>query len=86
MDSCPLDVTPKEAAIIAKSEAVVIREYERSDLSRIAKLIAWGDLEEMEDLANRSEIVILPVGITIIAQKCVPVAELLGPEKEEGKD
>ncbi len=86
MDSCPLDVTPKEAAIIAKSEAVVIREYERSDLSRFAKLIACGSFAEMDNLAYRSEIVILPVDMTVVTQKCVPVAELLGPEKEEGKD
>lgn len=75
--SCPLEVTQREFAQIVDAEAVVVREYERADSSRFACVIAYGRAEEMEDLAKRSEIILLPVGVHVVCQQAIRSVELL---------
>ena len=78
---CPLEVSEIEYQEIQNAEAVVIREYEKeSDCTRTAKLVTSGDKEEMDLLAARSEILIVPVGFHIIAQKAVLVKDLIDPK------
>jgi hypothetical protein len=81
---CPVEITPEDYKALSGSAAVVIREYEGPSGKRIGKLIAHGSLEEMQDLAGRPEIVIVPTGYHVITQQCILVADLIGPEVGEG--
>lgn len=79
MDKCPLEVTQAELDDIQQCEALVVREYERSDGSRYSRPVAWGDADEMKDAADTPGIFIVPVGLSIVCQKMLLVSELLGP-------
>ena len=83
MYECPLEITDTDLGSIQKCEAVVIREYERRDGSRVAKAVAWGDAGEMKDQAATAGIFLLPVGYRIVRQKMVLVSELLPPVRLE---
>ena len=76
---CPVEITQHEFEKIAGAESVVMREFEREDGSRFAQAINWGGSEEMENLAKRSEILILPVGVHVVGQRAVKTSELLKP-------
>jgi hypothetical protein len=41
--SCTIEITQAQYDVILKCEAVVIREYELENGSRIGRLLAWGD-------------------------------------------
>lgn len=75
---CPLRLTSDEYNAIRKCEAVVIREYETDSGERFANPVAWGDADEMQDQAAIPGLFVVPVGLRIVAQKCLPVADLLG--------
>jgi hypothetical protein len=74
---CPLEVTPGEFEQFKDCEAVMIREFEKeSDQSRTARVVAWGDFDEIEHLASRHSIIVVPVGWTCVGQKTVKVSDL----------
>ena len=73
-----LEVTQEEHDQFMKCEAVIVREYQRPDGSRVAQVLAWGDAEEMHDQASRPVIQLVPVGLTIVDQRVMPVSELGG--------
>ena len=77
MTTCITEVTQEELDEITKCEAVVIREYERDDGSRFGKIIAWGDSEEMQDVADMHGIYVMPVGLHIICDSKVLVKDLI---------
>jgi len=79
-DICPLEVTQQEVDDIKQCEAVVIREYEREDGSRIGRPVAWGDVDEMQDQADRFCICVVPFGFSIVCQQMVLVSDLLQDE------
>ncbi len=78
---CTLEITQHEFEQITAADSVVIREFEREDGSRFAQAINWGSSEEMKDLAERSEILIVPVGVHVVCQRAVKTLELLKPKK-----
>ena len=73
-----LEVTQDEYDQVMQCEAVIVREYQRADGSRVAQAVAWGDADEMHDEASRPVIQIVPVGLTIVDQRVIPVSELGG--------
>ncbi len=77
--SCTVEITQHEWKQISNAESVVIREFEREDGSRFAQAINWGSPEEMKDLAERPEILIVPVGVHVVGQRAVATSELLRP-------
>jgi len=81
MSECPLEVTSEEFAKISRCEAVVLREYERPDGSRFAKVVGWGDIDEMNLQADSVFVIMVPTIIKYIAQQVIPVSELLEPTK-----
>ena len=76
--ACPVEITQQEFDDIKQCEAVVIREYERADGSRIGKAVAWGDADEMQDQADTPGLFVVPVGLSIVCQQMVLVSDLLG--------
>lgn len=81
MDECVLEVTQHEVDEIVHNESVVIREYERSDGSRYAKAVAWGDHDEMIDQASIKGMFIIPVGIKIVCQRAFKVSDIFETER-----
>ncbi len=77
-DVCRLKMTQQEFDRVNQCEAVIVREYEREDGSRFAKAVAWGDADEMQDQASTPTMQIVPVGLSIVCQRAIPVSELLG--------
>ena len=75
---CKLAVTQQEYDQIQQCEAVIVREYERPDGSRFANAVAWGDLAEMEVQASTPSLLVVPVGLSIVCQRAIPVSEVLG--------
>lgn len=80
MGTCPLEMTQQQLDDIRQCEAVVVREYETDGGRRFAHPVAWGDADEMRDAAETRGLFIIPVGVKIIGQQCLMVAELLGSE------
>lgn len=76
---CSVEMTQHEFEQITNADSVVIREFEREDGSRFAQAINWGSSDEMKDLAERREILIVPVGVHVISQRAVKTSELLKP-------
>lgn len=77
-DVCQLEMTQQEYDRMKQCESVIVREYERSDGSRFAKAVAWGDAEEMQEQASTPTMQIIPAGLSIVCQRAIPVSELLG--------
>jgi hypothetical protein len=75
-DICNVELTQEQYDDIRKCESVIIREYENVDGSRFAKAVAWGDAEEMQLQADTPSVLIVPVGVAIVCQRAIPVAEL----------
>ena len=82
IDTCTIDVTQNDIDAFSKCEAVVIREYDRDGGSRMGKVIAWGDADEMQDLANTPGIYIVPVGLHIVCDVMKLVSDLLPPKEQ----
>ena len=77
MSVCPLNVTQNEYDSFSKCEAVIIREYERiKDGSRFAKVVAWGDYDELVEQLETPGLVVVPAGLTIICHVVKKVNEL----------
>lgn len=74
-DTCHTEVTQDELDEISRCEAVVIREYEKKGC-RYGRLIAWGDADEMRDVARAPGTYVVPVGVKIICDSMVLVTEL----------
>jgi len=79
---CQLNVEPHEYEAFSKCEAVVVREYEGPS-GRFAHVVDWGDWDDMEIAADRPELLVLPNGVSVIAQQPVLVAMLIQPPKED---
>jgi len=84
-DICQLEITSSDYRAIKNSEAVVVREYEGRNGYRFAEVVNYGSLEEMEDLADRHVIMVLPVGVSIIACRAVLVCDLIEPEVRDDR-
>lgn len=84
--ACPLKMTSQEYADIQQCEAVVIREYELVDGSRIAMPVAWGDAIDMQDAAKTRGIFIVPPDVEIISQTMVLVRNLPLPIDGDGSE
>ena len=82
MSVCELQMTPDEAEKIRQCESVIIREYELADGRRLARAVAWGDAEEMKRQAQIIGFFLLPVGVEIVAQVCMPVSEVFGTDSQ----
>lgn len=89
--NCQINVEAEDWAHIARCEAVVIQEYESKEGVRFAHVVAWGDLDEMEDQNLEPNMCIIPLGVTFIIQKVLLVKELISadtkvPESKLNKD
>ena len=82
-DTCQVTLPMEEYEAVKQSEAVVIREYDLADGSRVGKIVAWGDADEMQDIADTPGIYIVPAGTSIACQIMKRVAELLPPDEEQ---
>ena len=78
MSECKLNVTQAVLDSIRESEAVVIREYERSDGSRIGEIVGHGTADEMNDVSDTPGLTLVPIGLTVVCQSVVMVEDLLG--------
>lgn len=76
-DVCQLEVTQEEFDQFSQCEAVIVREYEHADGSRVARVVAWGDMDEMTKQAAIPGIHIVPVGVKLVAQRVVPFSEII---------
>lgn len=85
-DTCRLDLTSETYVAIQQCEAVVVREYKLADDSRVAKIVAWGDVAEMQDAADTRGIFIVGVGVKIIGQTMVLVSDLLPQTDQQGNE
>ena len=85
IDECRVEMTVDEFARIRQCESVIVREYERADGSRFAKPVAWGDADEMKIQAETQGMFIVPVGFEIVAQRAIPVSELLTPNDKDSQ-
>ena len=77
ISECPLDVTQKEFDAFSQAEAVVVREYETDNGRRFARVVAWGDLDEMKDQADALGLYVVPVGVRIICQRAILLKDLI---------
>lgn len=76
-DTCSLELTPSQLHSISQCEAVIVREYETEDGRRFAQAVAWGDADEMRSQAETPGLYVVPEGVKIVAQRAVPVSEIL---------
>ncbi len=83
IDECRLEITSGELAHIRQCESVIVREYARPDGSRFATPVAWGDADEMQMQAETNGMFVVPVGFEIVAQRAIPVSELLSPNEQD---
>ena len=79
--TCRVEITSLEWKIIKDQEAVVIEEYETVDGSRFGRLHTWGTLNNMLEMAQKSEMIIILNNIKIIGKFCVPIKDLNGPKE-----
>ena len=78
-----LEISPGEYERIKQSEAVCLVEYERETTGeRYASLRGIGELGDMQEMADRPEIVVLPTGMKCIGAFAVPSSALLPPKEE----
>jgi hypothetical protein len=69
-------------ATLSTAEAVLVREYTRTDGAQFAKVLASGTLENMELEAATNRLVILLPGMASISEYAVLVADLGMPKEE----
>ena len=69
-------------ATLATAEAVLVREYTRTDGEQFAKVLASGTLENMELEASTNRLVILLPGMASISDYAVLVSDLEMPKGE----
>lgn len=82
MSECVLEVTQAEVDEIILNESLIIREYERTDGSRFAKAVAWGDHDEMNCQASTYGIFVVPLGIKIVCQRAFKVSDIFEAERQ----
>ncbi len=77
--NCHINIDEAELVKIKEAEAIVVREYERTDGSRFGEVLLIGDMKNCQELADESKTVIQSKNYKVISDTAVLVKDLQLP-------